>query len=342
MNTVQEGPLTYLLTLGIVAMEGRGFEYPSDALMAENHRLYVTNKSRNYGERGVRITVLDLESQYYGTFGHYGVEEGYLISPSGITGNNAGHIYVVDDYTNSISTFDLNGTFVRRWGSKGNNSGELNGPSGIACNPTTEKIYVSDTKNHRVQIFDTSGNFLSSLGAPGDGNGEFNLPWGIDVSAEGEIYVADWGNNRVQKFSPDGKYTQTFTCEAGEEAHRLNHPSGVAVSQDGQIYVSDWGNESVKAIESSDYLVQELRGEATLSKWASEFLETNQEEGQARKSANLENENLMSELEDPHTMSAHIEKLFWSPVSVRLDTSGNLYVTESNRHRIQVYSLLNR
>ena len=54
--------IEYLLTLGIVAMEGRGFEYPTDSVSAPNGRLYVTNKSRNYGERGVRITVLDLDS----------------------------------------------------------------------------------------------------------------------------------------------------------------------------------------------------------------------------------------------------------------------------------------
>jgi len=39
----------------------------------------------------------------------------------------------------------------------------------------------------------------------------------------------------------------------------------------------------------------------------------------------------------PHEESSHIEKLFWSPVSVKLDKDGLLYVTETGRHRIQVY-----
>ena len=46
--------IEYMLTLGIVAMEGRGFEYPTDSVMAPNGRIYVPNKSRNFGERGVR------------------------------------------------------------------------------------------------------------------------------------------------------------------------------------------------------------------------------------------------------------------------------------------------
>ena len=32
-----------------------------------------------------------------------------------------------------------------------------------------------------------------------------------------------------------------------------------------------------------------------------------------------------------------IEKFFWGPTSIKLDGSGKLYVTESNRHRIQIY-----
>ncbi|HAT22636.1 MAG TPA: hypothetical protein DCS57_07460, partial [Dehalococcoidia bacterium] len=39
----------------------------------------------------------------------------------------------------------------------------------------------------------------------------------------------------------------------------------------------------------------------------------------------------------PHEESAHIEKLFWGPTSVKLDNDGKVYVTESNRHRVQIY-----
>ena len=132
MISSQNHKLKYCLTLGIVAMEGRGFEYPSDAIIAEKGKIYVTNKSRDYGERGVRITVLDFDSHYYGTFGHYGFGEGNLISPSGITADSDGSLYVADDYTNSVTSFDLDGNFKHRWGTKGSDKGELHGPSGIA------------------------------------------------------------------------------------------------------------------------------------------------------------------------------------------------------------------
>ena len=113
----------------------------------------------------------------------------------------------------------------------------------------------------------------------------------------------------------------------------------VAVDEYGNQYIADWGNESVKVFDASGIILQEMRGEATLSKWASEFLETNKEEGLSRRSADLEALDSIPESKDPHTISAHIEKFFWSPVSVKLQGSDYLFMTESNRHRIQVYSL---
>ena len=121
-----------MLTLGIVAMEGRGFEYPTDSVMAPNGRIYVPNKSRNFGERGVRVTALNLESEFYGTFATYGTSEGKLQSPSSIAATEDGKLLVCDDYTHTINLFDLDGSFLTRWGSHGTGIKELNGPSGIA------------------------------------------------------------------------------------------------------------------------------------------------------------------------------------------------------------------
>ena len=79
------------------------------------------------------------------------------------------------------------------------------------------------------------------------------------------------------------------------------------------------------------------RGEATLSTWAENFLRINTEEADARSRADLEPDIDFFEQDDPHEESSHIEKYFWAPMSIKLDSSGRLYVTESNRHRIQVF-----
>ena len=323
------------MTLGIVAMEGRGFEYPKDTWMSKAGRIYEPSQSRDYGERGVRITILDIDSEFFGTFGHYGTDPGQLISPTSITGNSEEVIFISDDYTDKISAFDLEGNFIRRWGNSGGDPGQLSGASSI-CFDGDQNLIISDTRNHRVQKFTQDGKLVELFGTQGDKEGQFNLPWGLTCDDSNNIYVCDWGNNRVQKFDNSGNYIAEFSSSNNRQ-NVLNHPSSVAIDDDGYIYVADWGNETVKVLDDDDNLVQELRGEAGLSKWAQDFIDTNREEGLARESANLEINLDFMEDRTPHSESAHIEKYFWSPVSVKFDNNALLHVTDSNRHRIQVY-----
>ena len=327
--------LHYIQTIGIVAMEGRGFEYPTDTVAAKNGRLYVLNRSRDFGERGVRVTVLDLDSEYYGTFGHLGEGDGQLISPTCAAESGQDLIYVTDDYTHRITAFDYEGGFVSSWGTHGTGEGELNGPSGVAFD-SDDNLYVADTHNNRIQKFTSSGAFLHAFGSLGASEGQMRLPWGLTVAPNGDLYVADWGNDRIQRFSPEGDFVATYGT-SGRGDGELRRPSGVAVDNRDYIYVSDWGNERVQVLDNDGSPVQILRGEATLSKWATSFMEANLEEAEARASANLAPDLPSVYRDDPHTQSAHVESLFWAPMSVKLDDAGRVYVTEGNRHRIQIY-----
>ena len=335
IQDVQGSVLEYSLTLGFIAMEGRGLEYPTDMVAASNGRLYVANRARDLGERGVRVTMMDIDSEYYGTFGLHGQGDGNLISPMCITVDRRGRLYVTDDYTHRVSVFDYDGNFVRGWGSRGDGAGQFNGPSGIAAD-AEDNIYVVDTHNDRVQKFTAEGGFILAFGSSGSSVGEFNMPWGVTVAPGGDLYIADWGNDRIQRFSSDGEFVAAYGS-SGKDDGELLRPSGVAVDERGYMYVSDWGNERMQVFDADGKFVQKLRGEAGLSKWAANFLSINREEGAAREKANLEPELDLPDSDDPHTQSAHIEKFFWAPMSVKLDDEGRVYVTDGNRHRIQVY-----
>jgi DNA-binding beta-propeller fold protein YncE len=327
--------LTYRLTIGLSTMEGRGFYYPSDTVIGHGHRLYVVNRSLEGVDRGIRVTMCDLDSEYYGTFGSYGEGDGQFVWPSSGAVDAQGHIYITDEYLHRVSTFDASGTFLAKWGAPGSDTGKLDGPSGIACDGHGN-LYVSDTHNHRIQKFSASGAPLLCFGAKGGGEGQFHLPWGLTVAPHGDVYVADWGNDRIQRFSPDGAFVASYG-EPGRGNGQLTRPASVAVDPQGYMYIADWGNERVQVLDPDGGFVQNLRGAATLSAWAVNFLNINKEEGAARARANLEPEIEFSDPDDPHEVSSHIEKYFWSPMSVKLDDGGQLYVTESNRHRIQIY-----
>ena len=62
-------------------------------------------------------------------------------------------------------------------------------------------------------------------------------------------------------------------------------------------------------------------GDATLSKWAMEFIEASPDVAAKRQRV-------------PHP---EVEKRFWGAVSVRVDSADRLYVAEHSRHRVQIY-----
>ena len=108
------------------------------------------------------------------------------------------------------------------------------------------------------------------------------------------------------------------------------------MGKDGYVYVADWGNESVKIYNPDGDFIQKMRGEATLSKWAKDFLDANPDENNERIKSDL-----MPELPDhfntPYLVSTQIESYFWGPASLYLDENQRLHVVEVSRHRIQIY-----
>ena len=61
--------LKYDRTIGIVAMEGRGFSNPVDIAFSSDDRIYVVSRTNSLQPYGIRIGICDLESNYYGHFG---------------------------------------------------------------------------------------------------------------------------------------------------------------------------------------------------------------------------------------------------------------------------------
>ena len=333
-TTARKSFLEYDLTLGMTTMEGKGFYYPVDTAIAGDGRIYTVSRSQTTVGRGVRVTMFNADSEYFGTFGAPGEGEGQLIWPAGIAVDSGGRVYVSDHHLHNVSAFDHSGEFLHRWGRRGARDGELDTPSGLAFDDE-DNLYVSDTYNNRIQKLTAGGDFLLSFGTKGDGPGELSLPWGVTVAPRGDVYIADWGNDRIQRYSTDGELLGSYG-ESGRGDGQFHRPSSVVVDAEGYVYAADWGNERVQVLDPEGGFVMKLRGQATHSAWAENFLKVNVEEAKARARADLEPQLEFPE-DDPHEESSHLEKLFWSPASVNLDAAGRLYVTETSRHRIQVY-----
>ena len=325
--------LEYVDTIGFVADQGgRGFHLPMGIAIKDDGRIYVASRSNTQSLNIVGIQVVNLKHEFFGQINSYGKGDGQMIWPTALALDSQENLYLSDDFLQRITIFDGEGNFKSRWGAKGNGDGEFDGPSGIVFDSDDNMLLV-DHRNNRVQKFTKDGRFISKFGFQGSGDGQFDLPWGICLDDDGYIYIADWRNDRIQKFTSEGEFVAKFGA-SGDGDGQLNRPAGVAVDSDGNMYVADWGNQRLQVLAPDGSFLLKLRGQATLSHWAKEYLEAQADEIKARESFQPVFD---VDTDDQHEVSARIEPYFWDPVTVILDKQDRVYVLETSRHRFQVF-----
>jgi len=329
--------LDYVKTIGIVnnGFNGRGFANPYDIVVGKDERIFVLNRCDPARAAAIRIGICTMDEDYLGEFGKgNGTGDGQFVWAVAMALDSQERLHITDEHSNRVTIYSLSGEYLSHWGKSGSGDGELNGPAGIAID-SADNVFVVDQHNSRIQKFTSDGKFIANWGSLGSGDGQFNLPWGAAVDSDDNVYVADWRNDRIQKFTNDGQFLAAYGS-SGEGEGQFRRPTSVAIDTDGFIYVADWGNERVQVFGSDGAFQLLLRGEATISKWGEDYLASNPEEQAEREVSNLKPE-LPAHLNTPYHISSQTEPYFWGPVSVSLDGRGRLYVTETNRHRFQVY-----
>ena len=328
----------YTHTIGLFANTGRGFQNPVDIALGRDGVLYVLSRGSSDLELRLpykRVTMCTAEEDYLGEFSSGGTEDGQMMWPVSIAINRDDNVYISDEALQRISIFDKGGRYLNKWGLKGKGDGEFDRPAGIAFD-RDDNLLVVDGLNNRVQKYTKDGAFLGAWGKAGTGDGEFNMPWGISIDGAGDVYIADWRNDRLQKFDAEGKHLASWGT-SGSEDGEFYRPAGVTVDQEGSIYIADWGNERVQILGPHGDFHAKLRGESTLSKWSEDYFVANRDELEERMKADLEPELDLLPDDRLRDESASIEKLFWGPISVKVDSQGRVYVVDSCRYRIQVY-----
>ena len=336
--------LRYSHTVGSLSNQGRGFQNPVDVALDSQGVMYVANRAGPEIPLRMpykRISMCTVDEEFLGEFGTGGTGPGEFWWPSALAFDSRDRLYLADEALNRVTVFAATGDVLGMWGIAGSGPGQLDRPSGMVLD-SSDNLLIADSGNNRIQKFSTDGEFLQGWGSSGHGEGCFNTPWGLALDREGTIYVSDWGNDRIQKLTPDGHFIEQFprAGEALPEGERISRPAGLCVDKEGLIYVADWGNERVRVLSPEGRLLATLRGDSETPSWADEYFLANPEEGTLRLESDLapalDPPRGTAEVNDREE-SANIEKLFWGPTAVKVDSLGNVYVVDSCRHRIQVY-----
>ncbi|MFF9457712.1 NHL domain-containing protein [Streptomyces flaveolus] len=260
-------------------------------------------------------------------------------------------------------------------GFKGDNgpaaAAELNRPYGIAVD-STGALYFSDSDNHRVRKVTTDGRIRTVAGTGVAGfsgenvaatSAQLNGPRGVAVDSSGALYIADADNHRIRKITPDGKIstvagtgTEGFSGDGGlATAAKLSYPYGIAVDSAGTLYFSDSNNHRVRKV-TTDGKIHTVAGTGVAgSKVGGNAAQLNGPYGVAVDStdavyiADSENHRILKVTPDGEISkvagtgtagfrgdggSAASAQLDF-PLGVVVDSSGALYISDHNNHRVR-------
>jgi len=156
-------------------------------------------------------------------------------------------------------------------------------------------------------------------------------PWSIQPPLGGGLWTRQAtftcarlvGNDRIQKFTRRRPVPgELWRVRGGRRpiASAIQRGSGPG----SYIYIADWGNERVQVLGPDGSFQLNLRGQATLSKWAADFLNVNPDEKRTREMSNLIPE-LPPHITTPYHISSQTEPISGDQVSVKLDREGRLY-----------------
>jgi prepilin-type N-terminal cleavage/methylation domain-containing protein len=262
------------------------------------------------------------------------------------------YVYVGDYKEHRVEQYARSGAYVATIGTTGvpsGNNGQFNSPVGVSLD-TNGSLWVADGDNGRVQKLTSSGSFLLSIGGTasacttgcgctgpatcpstqGSGNGQLSFPTSVHTDTSGNVWVIDENNNYVAEYNSSGTWLQNIggtssactncSCTSGcphsssNGNGQLSSPYDLAIDSSGNIWVADYSNNRVVEYSKSGTWLQNIGGTAAACTNCSCT------SGLCPSAGGHGN----GQLDDPQTLT--------------LDSSGNVWVTDSGNNRVVEYS----
>lgn len=206
--------------------------------------------------------------------GGSGSAPGQLNSPSDVTLDAAGNLYVADTNNNRISKYDPQGNFIAAAGGF-NSDFKLNQPWSLTV-AADGTVFVADTWNHKIVKLDADLNKVGEWGTGGvaaenQGDPEGNVLFGprdITLLANGNVLFTDTGNGRLMEYTPDGEFVRQYGSngwKSGDET-QFSEPVGVVVAANGDIYVADYWNRMIRVFDAQ----LQQKSQIDVPSWGSE------------------------------------------------------------------------
>jgi sugar lactone lactonase YvrE len=149
-------------------------------------------------------------------------------------------------------------------------SAQLDVPGGISID-SSGNLLVADTGNARIrQVTAGATPTISTIAGGGNGgdggaptSAQLALPWEVAEDSAGNLYIVDQANNRIRKITNPLGATPTITTVAGNgsvgysgdggpaASATLNGPSSIAFDSNSNMYIVDSNNLVVREVSAS-------------------------------------------------------------------------------------------
>ena len=251
--------------------------------------------------------------------------------PTGAAVDASGNIYIVDTLNNRIRKVDAATGIIQTVAGTGGagysgdggpaTSAEIKNPVGVAVD-ASGNIYIADTENHRIRKVDAATGIIQTVagtgvgGDSGDGgpatSAQLRKAQGVTVDASGNIYIADTLNQRIRKVDAPTGIIQTvagtgvagYSGDGGPATSaQIKNPAVVAVDASGNIYIGDTDNHRIRKVDPATGIIQTVAGTGVAGYSG---------DGGPATSAQIKN-----------------------PAVVAVDASGNIYIGDTDNHRIR-------
>ncbi|WP_109851919.1 IPT/TIG domain-containing protein [Aquimarina sp. AU58] len=184
--------------------------------------------------------------------------------PIGIVIDTDNNLYIADSNNHKIRKITPEEVVSTLAGSTSgfadgqSSAAQFYGPSSIAID-TDNNLYVTDTRNHKIRKITPQGVVSTLAGntegfADGQGSvAQFNRPYGIAIDTDNNLYIADSYNHKIRKITPQGVVstlagnTEGFADGTGTMA-KFSYPLGIAIDLDSNLYVTDYENQKIRKI----------------------------------------------------------------------------------------------
>ena len=258
--------------------QGIAFDSAGNLWVADEGNNRIMEFAKGSGFVGNQAATLVLGQSSY-TTATSGDSANGLSSPTGVTFDTSGNLWVADDSNNRVSSsrrVPASATTSRPpWSSvrpglrpwpRATSATGMNGPTMSAFDSHGD-LWVVDSGNNRVVEFTapfTVGEAASvelgqgggfNNGGVGHTQNSMDGPIGIAFDSSGNLWVSDRGNNRILEFTAPFTTGETATIvlgqasfttsTSGDNGNQLNAPNGITFDTAGNLWVADSSNNRV-------------------------------------------------------------------------------------------------